>query len=184
MTINFDHRPLQPLEAAATRMRAVRLPVAGSRAVVALAGSLLLSASAGGVLAMRLHTTRSQISRDLVRLDQTAVTAAPAQTIVRRIGAIRALADELAQAQRSGDRAADELVRLGNAVPSHVWIARFRRDGSALIVDGGAASVDAVGRALISLTGENARAQLIALKDGGRPGAPSDIRYSLRIDRQ
>jgi Tfp pilus assembly protein PilN len=184
MTIAFDHRPLRPLEAALMSVRGARLAVTGSRAIVALLGALALTAAAGGILAMRLHASRADVGADLVRLNQPAAAAAPAKLTLQRIGEIRALADDVTQARQSGDRAADELAQLGNAVPSHVWIARFRRDGGALIVDGGAGSVDAVGRALASLDGDHAHAQLVGLKDAARPGAPSDIRYSLRIDQR
>jgi len=184
MTIAFDHRPLRLREAALARVRSVRVAAIGSRAVVALIGALAITASAAGILAMRLQATRSELGADLLRLDRTAAASAPARTTLRRIGEIRALADEISEARRSGDRAADELARLGNAVPSHVWIARFRRDGSDVVVDGGAGSVEAVGRALMTLSDDRTRAQLVGLKDASRPDAPSDVRYSLRIDQR
>jgi len=137
-----------------------------------------------GILALRLHAARAELSADYVRLDQTTAAAGPAQRLLRRIGEIRAVADDVTRARHSGDRAADELARLGNAVPSHVWIAHVRRDGSELAVDGGAGSVAAVGSALNSLTGPHARVQLVGLKDAARPGAVADIRYSLRIDER
>lgn len=182
MTIAFDHRQLHPIDGAMLTLRASQRAAVRSRAVVALVAAFVLPSSAGGVLAMRVHVVRSEERVDLARLDRTTAAAAPAKAILSKIAELRTLAEELSEARRSGDDAADELARLGNAFPSHVWIARFRRDGHALIVDGGAGSVDAVGRALVSLGDDHAHAQLMGFKDAGRPGAPSDIRYSLRID--
>jgi hypothetical protein len=182
MNIAFDHRPLQPLDAIRMYAGSVRITVRGSRSVLALVASVIVIAGTAGALDLRLRAARSNLTVDLLQRDRTAALAAPARSMLRRIDDLRGLSAEIALAQRSGDGAADELVRLGNAFPPHVWIARFRRDRNDLVVDGGAGTVDAVGRALVALNAGHARAELVGLKDAGRPDSSSDIRYSLRID--
>jgi len=181
MTIAFDHRALRPLDAALFALRGMRLRVQGSRAFVALIGSLVVTASTGSILGVRLTAATDDVRAQLVRLAESEVRAAPAKSLVHRIDEIRGVAAEVAQAERSGDQAADELARLGNAVPAHVWIARLRRDGRALVFDGGARSVDAVGRAIQSFNTFGTAAQLLGLKDAARPGAAAEIRYSVRL---
>jgi hypothetical protein len=181
MNVPFDHRPLHPLDALRSNLRAIRFTASGSRAASALAGSIALTICASGILDVRLAGIRSDVSADLVRRSRTAADAAPAQRTLRRIGELQTHVVELERARDSGDVAANDIIRLGNALPSHVWFGRFRRDGSDLILDGGAGSVDAVGRALLALNSGRSRTQLIALKDAARPDAASDIRYSVRI---
>ena len=182
MTIAFDHRSLRPLDAALLALRGMRLRIQGSRAFVALIGSVVVTACTATILGARLTAATDDARAELVRLAQSEVQAAPAKSIVHRIDEIRGIAAELSQAEHSGDRAADELARLGNAVPAHVWIARFRRDGRALVFDGGARSVDAVGRALESFHSVGTAAQLVGLKDAARPGEAAEIRYSVRLE--
>jgi len=182
MTIAFDHRALRPFEAAFLALRGVPPRVYGSRAFIALIGSVAVTASTGTILAARLAASTDDVRAALVRLAQSEVQAAPANVLVHRIDEINGVVAELAQAERSGDRAADQLARLGNAVPAQVWIARYRRDGRALVLDGGARSVDAVGRALESFNTSHSAAELVGLKDAARPGAAAEIRYSVRLE--
>jgi Tfp pilus assembly protein PilN len=184
MTIDFDHRPLRPLDAAAIALRGLRLHSASPGARLAFVGVCALTIVLGGLLSVRAHAAQNEARTVLARLDETNRESEDARRLLGRIAAMRITVDDISRAARSGDRAADELAQVGNALPAHVWIARFRRDGDAIVIEGGARSVEAVGTAIDRFDAARSKAELTALTDASRPDGAADIRYSARVEHR
>jgi Tfp pilus assembly protein PilN len=120
----------------------------------ALAGIALVAVVAGvgnGIEHARIANLQAEVAEQ-----EAAVTArAPAREEARRLALDVARYEEFTREaaihRRSGAAAAVAVARIGNALPASLWLDTIDRDAAGYGLAGGARTVDAVGRAMLSL---------------------------------
>jgi hypothetical protein len=120
----------------------------------ALLGALVaifVAAIGIGIETLRLHRIENAAGAEQTVLAERAPERDEAKRLALDVARYQEIAREEATVRRSGSLAAVSIARIGNAVPSRVWLDSITRDANGFELSGGARSVDALSNAMAGL---------------------------------
>jgi len=149
-------------------------------ATLAFAAAAVAGAATGtfGLETLACIRLQHDVEAATAAVSAHASVRAQAQALALDVARYQEFARELAIVSPSGADRADDVVRVGNALPQRVWLDSLVAGGDHIELSGAAASLEAMGTALAALDGAlpQSSASLVRLE---RP--QSDVR-ALRFD--
>lgn len=115
--------------------------------VVVLAVSLI----GYGIERIRLHRLESLALQSEVTFSASATRRAETKSLALEVARYQEFAREARSLRRSGPDAVIEIARIGNSVPSHVWLESLNREMRGYRVAGRSQSVDSLSGTILSL---------------------------------
>lgn len=163
----FDHLHASPL-----RLRALlddlRLDVAKRTAAIACVAGIVLVGGAASFEHLRVEHDRATLQRvddDLTDAERSVTRLRAATGSLERLMSVARAIDAI---RRSGTEHAQILASLGEALPDAVWLTSVEERDETLVIEGRAASYEALGAALRRLTSTSApgSVRLISSRSG------------------
>jgi len=104
------------------------------------------------------------------------------EALVSRIGVLTVLKSQIDDVRLSGEQRAAEIVEIGNELPPSVWLNSLKPSDKEWHLSGYAASMDQIGKALVSLQNipDTGQPRLRHIVGGGNG---SSIQYDLDVER-
>jgi hypothetical protein len=155
-------------------------------ATFALGATVVATAAAGTFGLETLACSRLQHGVDVA----TAAVAAHApfraraQALALDVARYQEFARELALVSPSGPERADDVVRVGNALPQQVWLDSLVFSGDHIELGGTSASLQALGTALESLDGARSGSTATLVRLERTPSNPRALRFAARLEAQ
>jgi len=121
------------------------------RALSALGTVLTVAGLGVGIESLRLHRLQDAGSKAEAVLAAHAAERTDTQRLALEVARYQEFAREAQAMRHSGARAAGAIARIGNRMPSDVWLDSIGPSGTGYGLSGGSNSVDALGVAALSL---------------------------------
>ena len=157
------------------------IPPALRAPLVALAATLTLTGSVAVLEEARFRAAERAAAELRARLTTAEVSVARARLVRSDVIRLHALATQIAQIRRSGAARASEIAALGNALPSDTWLTAVRIEPRSRAIEGRAAAVSSVARAMTALVRlpAYAGARLLSVRDDA---ARSGVTYAIALE--
>jgi Tfp pilus assembly protein PilN len=183
MIRRFDHRAASRASALAPLMRRFAVREEEYPPLAAFAGTLALIIGLSAIEHARLASVEADLAHDRTHLVQSDRDVAQLKRLDATLQEDRHEMLEISRIQASGSLRANDIVAIGNRLPSDTWASVIRHEDNSLTLEGQARHVAAVGAALIALGASDLHnmPSLISIDEGS--GTHADVvRYALRMD--
>jgi hypothetical protein len=134
-----------------------------------------------GIETLRMHRLGAAARDAETALAVRAPERTESQRLALAVARYQEIAREAAAVRRSGGAAAVEIARIGNAVPSRVWLDSLAHSSNGFDLVGGTTSVDTLSGAILTLGDAlpGRAASLVSIDN--RDAAADGIRFTARI---
>jgi Tfp pilus assembly protein PilN len=137
-----------------TKLALFGLALDGARVAQALTGIAaiaLAGAAAAGIELYRLHLLEEASARQTALIRANDARRAAVRSLALEVSRLEDVRDTAAGLRSSGNEAAVQLARIGNAIPPGVWLDRIVWNSRTFELAGDASSIDAAGSAVTLL---------------------------------
>jgi len=145
----------------------------------AIAGAIALTGA--GIETLRLQRYLTAAANAEAALLASSARRSETKRLALDVARYQEITREAAAVRESGPAAAAQIARLGNSVPSGVWLDSLAHSGGGFEVNGSSRSVDGLGRALVALGAaqQGPAASLLSI-DNRNPEA-NGITFAARV---
>jgi hypothetical protein len=150
----------------------------------ALLGAAIAAAIAilgNGIEMLRLHRYEAAANDTNAALMSRAAMRAESKRLALDVARYQEIAREADDVRRSGPSAAVAIARIGNAIPTGVWLDSLTHTATGYELGGESRSVDALGGAILTLNHALPQRTATLVSIDNREATPDAIRFAARI---
>jgi hypothetical protein len=134
-----------------------------------------------GIESLRLHRIESAAAAEEATLAENAPKREEAKRLALDVARYQEIAREEETVRRSGALAAVRIARIGNAIPSRVWLDSLTHEASGYELVGGSRSVDALSGAMLGLGAALPGRATALVNIDNRDQLADGVRFTARI---